>query len=317
VKTPTPVISGDADLRDHTVDGDAELQALVDTWRRADPDGVRMGGVLRRVLDDILDGTRTGRYQWAQLSKVEKTMFGQLVQRELGREFGLADAALLDFEFGGVEFDVTYATGRRWLIPPESVGRLVFLVSLDPIRGRWDAGLVRALPELLSDGMNRDRKRALRDVPEAVQYLSRDALLPQNVIQVLGEDDRRVILTRSSGRQRVEELLRRAQGRLIDRTTIATVARQTDAMKRVRDVQLSLAGEGIAVLIGRIPGHEVLVRELGMPDLDGKVMSVRLVRRSPNAPDQVAGIEIGGEKWVPARPCDPVEPLPHPVRARR
>lgn len=68
-----------------------------------DPSGARTGYAIREALDQIYDGQRTGRWDYTQLMKTEKTHVGTLVEIWLQREFGFDDGDELDYLIAGVD----------------------------------------------------------------------------------------------------------------------------------------------------------------------------------------------------------------------
>ncbi len=218
-------------------------------------------------MNSVLDGARTGRYSLEQLTKTEKAMLGTQVKFEVQREFKLKSARTVDFALGGTEFALRFSTVRQnWSFPRESDGRIALCVTANEKSSLWSAGLIRVELQLLSGGMNQDGKRTLnREGRDAIQWLHRDQPLPDNVLTQLSAFDIDAIFSAATGRQRVTELLRRAQGRLISNNDVATVAMQDDAMRRVREVRPKLAEEGILVLSGNSSEGVETARRLGIP----------------------------------------------------
>jgi hypothetical protein len=98
----------------------------------------------------------------------------------------------------------------------------------------------------------------------------------------------------------VNELFRRALGRRISRAVVATVARQDDPMKRVREnggARDQLRGEGI-VIFGDYAAHQVLASALGLPSPGpGEFVSARLARRT-EADGIARYVRLDGADWV-------------------
>jgi hypothetical protein len=255
---PSPLAPPHADL---------ELTALRTELLRLDPEGSRFADAVRRALDSVLDGSRTGRFKWDQLNKTEKAMLGTRVEFEIQREFRLQPGHSLAFTLGETEFDLKYTRQpHRWMFDAEITGRIALAVAADDKSSTWSAGLIRIQPQLLNHSMNRDGKRTLSvEGRDAIQWLHRDQSLPGNVLVHLSAFDIEAIFSAASGQQRVAELLRRAQRTLISRNAVATVAMQDDAMKRVREARPKLANEGILVLSGSSSKDVETARRLGIP----------------------------------------------------
>jgi hypothetical protein len=112
----------------------------------------------------------------------------------------------------------------------------------------------------------------------------------------------------NGGQLRINELLRRLQGRLIDRTTAITVARQLDGPKRMRDARIHLRPEGTVVL-GNYDHHRTIAQALGLPvPHKGSWVAARLVRHP--AGDPLRTVVISGQRYALARPGEAPEPGP-------
>ena len=206
-----------------------------------------------------------------------------------------------------------------WMIPPEADGKLLLLVQASDEDGTWSAGLLRAAEENLRPAGNRDLKRSLNDRGRAaVRWLHARAPLGENALIRLPEPDVAAVFALPSGQQRVNELFRRAQRIRVSRTVVATVARQDDYMKRVRDgggARDQLRAEGI-VIFGDYAGDQVLASALGLPRPGpGEFVSARLIRRA-------GGSASGAERPSPVSSastgptgCSPPPPIP-PSRRR-
>jgi len=293
--------------------GDPELAAVAAELSALDADGARMGGAIRGALDMLLDGQHTGRYRWNQLHKTEKTHAGTLVEIALARTLHLADGQALDYTIAGADVDCKFSHRMGgWMIPPEADGQLLLLVQASDEDGAWSAGLVRAAGEHLRTAGNRDGKRTLNERGRAaVCWLHARAPLQENALIRLPPTEVAAIFASASGQQRVNELFRRAQRMRVSRTVVATVARQDDYMKRVRDgggARDQLRAEGI-VIFGDYAGDQVLASALGLPRPEaGEFVSARLARRIP--PDGGRSIRLEGADWVLASPADHPGPAP-------
>lgn len=296
---------------------DAGLEQAAQAIIRADPGGRLFAATLRRSFDMLLDGQHTGRYRWDQLDKTEKTHAGTLVEINLQRAFGFADGNRMDYSIAGMDVDCKYSqTLGAWMIPPEAHGQVLLVVWANDAEGKWSAGLVRALPELLNAGGNRDGKRTLNIAGRsAIRWIFAGAPLPENVLLRIPEEDAEAIFADTrNGQRRVDELFRRVQRRRISRTVVATVAMQEDYMKRVRydgGARSNLQAEGIMIL-GQYRSHRDLAERLGIPvPQAGESVSVRL------APYSAHHVHLGtpwailaGRQWTVALPQDPPVTVP-------
>lgn len=281
---------------------DAELIEVFQVLEKADPTGERVGKLMRRTLDQLYDGQRTGRYSWAQLHKTERTHFGTLFEINLRREFDdvIDEGVLLDYRIAGVDVDCKFSQKLfGWMIPPEAFGKLLVVGYVNDTDAEFAFGVVRASAGHLRTSANRDAKVQLNPAGrDAVRWLQRPGQLPPNVLLECDEDTLRSIFAPRSGQQRVNELLRRVTGRRIGRNTIATVAQQDDFMKRVRangGARTSLRPEGLVVLGGDYEQHRRVARELGVDvPQPGEVTSVRV---APAQDDDAFTTFADGQYW--------------------
>lgn len=274
-----------------------------------DPDGARVARVIRSTIDQLYDGQHTGRYKWDQLYKTEKTHCGTLIEINLQREFRFTDGAVMDFLIEGAEVDCKYSQRLGgWMIPPEARNHLCILISAaDGENPIWSMGLVRARDEWLNSGGNRDAKSTLNEAGRlAIRWIWKNSELPPNVLLQLPEEAVNQLMALPSGAQRVYELFRIAQGRIVRRTVIATVAQQEDYMKRVRangGARSALKKEGI-VILGQYDSHARIAESLNIPvPGPGDSISVRVV---PAKMPKDGAAEIAGSFWRVAQPSDPV-----------
>ncbi|MGW3337020.1 NaeI family type II restriction endonuclease [Streptomyces sp. NPDC001009] len=293
---------------------DPALDAVSEKIHRADPDGTRFASAIRRSIDMLLDGQHTGRFRWDQLYKTEKAHLGTLIEINVQREFSFADGSSMDYSIAGADVDCKYSqTLGGWMIPPEAHRHLLLVVWASDEQSKWSAGLVRALPERLNNGGNRDAKKTLNARGRgAIRWLFRDAPLQENMLLRLSRADIDAIFSHRSGQRRVDELFLRAQGRRVSRNVVATVAMQEDYMKRVRyngGSRSRLQPRGI-VILGHYSSHGRIAEVLGLPvPGSGESVSARLVSAGP----QHAGkprVELNGQEWVLAEVGDIDEAVP-------
>jgi hypothetical protein len=291
---------------------DRELETVVRRIRELDPQGERIGLVLRQTLDQLYDGQHSGRYRWDQLHKTEKTHCGTLVEINLHREFGFEDGLTMDYRIADADVDCKYSqTLGGWMIPPESMGHLCLLVSADDQESQWSLGLVRIEDAILSKSGNRDAKKSITAVGRnKIQWVFRDATLPPNILLQLPRQTVDQIMDLPNGQRRIDEIFRVAQGRRIGRGVIATLGQQDDYMKRVRDnggSRSRLKGEGIIVL-GDYEQHQVIAHGLGVPiPRRGEFVSVRV---APAAAPGEGVVTLDGSLWRVAKESDGVTAAP-------
>ncbi|MER6789337.1 NaeI family type II restriction endonuclease [Streptomyces sp. NPDC000658] len=269
----------------------------------------RFASVLRDTIDQLLNGEATGRYDWEQLSKTERTHAGTLVEINLQREFRFTDGDAMDYRIADVDVDCKYSQNfGGWMIPPEAKGHVCLLVWASDYESRWSAGLFRVREAWLNQGGNRDAKLTVKARHrDKIHWLWRDAELPENVLLHMSTADRQAVLGPRSGQQRLNELFRRVQKRPISRNVVRTVAQQKDYMKRVRGnggSRSALKPEGILIMGGDYESHRSVAEQLGLlTPGEGEFISVRVAKRRPHhmgAPY----VTLDDDAWVVATADD-------------
>ncbi|MEU5774291.1 NaeI family type II restriction endonuclease [Streptomyces venezuelae] len=301
----------------------------------------RFRWALRDSLDELLDGQRTGRWAYQHLTKTEKTYLGTAVEVNLTKEFDIDNGEDLDWSIAGLDIDCKFSRDLGgWEIPMEMYlcadhgergGRadhVAVLTWMNDTTSQWAAGIVRVTDERLrwkqernANGhrvraYNRDNKRKLDPgAKSAVHWLwgGLQTDLPTNLLLHLEPEARERILTASrpgrasSGQQRVDQLFREVQDRLIGRQAVLTVAQQDDSPKRARDARIDLRPEGIVVL-GHQGSHPHVARALELPvPIKGEWISTRLVPVSSD--DARPKFSLEGQFWARARE-DELHPEP-------
>ncbi|MEU8886831.1 NaeI family type II restriction endonuclease [Streptomyces sp. NPDC048442] len=287
---------------------DPELAAVYARLGQLDPTGQRFAAVLRNTIDQLLNGEVTGRYDWKDLFKTEKTHAGTIVEINLQREFRFDDGVDMDYQIAGFDVDCKYSqTFGGWMIPPEAVGHLCLLVWANDYQSRWSAGLLRIDRAWLNTGNNRDKKLTVKaEHRNKILWLWHDADLPENVLLHLSPVDQAAVFAPKSGQARLNELFRRAQGRRIGRNVVRTVAQQKDYMKRVRGnggARSALRDEGFLIM-GDYTSHQDIARQLQLPvPHEGEFVSARVVTV---VPEDVARphIFLDGRHWALAHSED-------------
>ncbi|GGQ50082.1 NaeI family type II restriction endonuclease [Streptomyces asoensis] len=301
--TPAEELRGDTEL----LDVHAKLMGMENSRDR-------FAAVLRDTIDQLLNGEVTGRYDWADLFKTERTHAGTLVEINLQREFKFADGESMDYRIAGVDVDCKYSQNfGGWMIPPEARGHLCLLVWASDYESRWSAGLFRVREEWLNQGGNRDAKLTVKARHrDKILWLWRDAVLPENVLLHMSPSDCTAVFASQSGQQRLNELFRRAEKRLISRNVVRTVAQQKDYMKRVRGnggSRSALKPEGFLIM-GDYDSHRSVAEQLGLPKPgEGEFISVRVAKRRPHHRD-APHVVLDGDAWVIATADDSPEAAP-------
>ncbi|MGO8757676.1 MAG: NaeI family type II restriction endonuclease [Terracidiphilus sp.] len=223
--------------------------------------------LIRRAIDEVIDAPRTGRFRLGEVEKTEKTYLGTKIEILLRSFLGFPKGRLLDLSIDGIETDIKNTTGKNWMIPTEAIGHPCILVSEDEVEGLYSFGIFLAREESLTTGGNRDRKKSLSSFgQDKIHWINRNAPYPKNVWEEVDSNLLAKILQPAGGKDRLDVLFRSLQERPISRSMVLAVARQKDAMKRLRKnggARDSLARDGIALLSGNF--DKELIEQLNLP----------------------------------------------------
>jgi hypothetical protein len=288
---------------------DDEVRQVATQLRMLDPNGRLTAQVLRDTFDQIYDGQRTGRYSIENLAKTERTHIGTLVEINMQRRFRFADGDELDFSICGHDVDAKYSMKLGgWMIPIEAQGKICMLIHADDHLAEWSLGVVRTEFSMLN-APNRDMKRSIKSTHlDDVTWIFKKAALPENTILRLPAADRAAIAARRPGSQRVAELMRRAEGHIVNRSSIEATAQQKDSMKRVRangGAADLLADEGYLLLSGTRVAAQRAASELGFPPpMPGTFLPIRVTDADPDT--ALPTTEIDGRRVRVWHPGDPV-----------
>lgn len=263
---------------------------------------LRFGTAIRQSFDEVFDGQRTGRYRLDQLSKVEKSYIGTKIEIVIQDTFGLERGERMDYLIGGEEVDAKWSIRMGgWMIPTEAIGHLCLCITADDDRSLFSVGLIRADLAKLTESRNKDSKARLSPGGlTAMRWLVRDGQLPENLLLHLEEATVTAVLDPDlSGQQRINELFRRVQERIIRREVVLTVAKQDDGPKRVRDARKLLAASNIAIL-GHQNDHPKAAESFGLPvPRKGEWISVSVADADEGEP---GAVEIDGQWKRPIFP---------------
>ncbi|QCP04452.1 NaeI family type II restriction endonuclease [Brevibacterium sp. CS2] len=290
---------------------DSAMEEVAAELLRQDPDGMRWAGVVRRTYDMIYNGQETGRYQWSQLMKTEKTHFGTMFEINAQREFQFSGGDKTDFRIAGHEVDAKWSQiDGGWMLPPEVFDELALVATGNDRESCWSLGLIRVTEDVRRIKVNRDQKTQLNRLGrQSIRWLWRNTELRPNVLLTLSESAVEHIFDSIYGTQRTHRLFREAEGYIVHRNAVATVSKQLDAQKRVRSnggSRGALRSEGYLILSGKY--HRDIASGFGLPLLlADEYISVRVVPT-----DDSTGVLIGGRRWRRAKPGESVtEPAPH------
>jgi hypothetical protein len=258
-------------------DRDESLVEVADWFGSHEDLSLQFARILRKALDEVIDGGRTSRWSVESLEKTEKTYIGTKIEILLKYEMKMIDGNVLDTLIAGHEVDIKCTVLNNWMIPREAVGQLCLLLRIDDVHNVFQVGLIRATDLVLTTAGNRDGKRSISSQGRGhIRWLVENGSLPANFLSTITDETRRQIMRHRSGQSRVNELFRLVQGRIINRNALETVARQLDPMKRMRDARAPLLKEGILVL-GHQDEDPGTARRYGLPvPAKGEAISVRV-----------------------------------------
>lgn len=242
----------------------------VGAWLREQADDLASfyGAVVRRSIDEVLDGPRTGRWDFAQLEKTEKTYVGTKLEIVTRTALKLPRGGSLDLDIEGHPVDVKWSKTSVWQIPIEAVEQLCLCIGgLEEMR-RFRVGLVRCREEYLNPGANRDGKRTLSKAGRAAMLiLVPPTRIPPNFVAEMDLAARDRVMEEPTIQKRVTRLFREIPRTPIPRDAIRTVAQtEGDPMRRVRaDKYAGDPLDGYKILSGKFDNR--VVQALGYPRL--------------------------------------------------
>ncbi len=236
----------------------------------ARPDPPKLfGSAIRQSIDEVLDGPRTGRWDFAQLEKTEKTYVGTKIEIVVRTALGLERGPKLDLEIDGHDLDIKWSMSSAWQIPQEAVGELCLCIGGLKGLSQFQVGIVRCSREHLNKGKNRDLKGTLSSAGrEAMVFLVEPTRLPTNFVAEMDSDIRNEVMSQKSIQERVATLFLRLPYTPIPRSAVATAARTTgDPMRRVRaDSHAVDPLQGMSIVSAKY-GKKTL-EALGQPPMD-------------------------------------------------
>jgi hypothetical protein len=206
---------------------------------------------IRQAIDEVIDGSRTGRYRYGELESQEKAYIGTRIEIVVRTEFELEPEGKLDTVIAGHPVDFKWSAKGHWMIPTEAVGELCLLLKGDEVGGTFSVGLVRCEEEWLNEGANKDGKRTISKAGKKnILWLVKDGHLPASFLSTLDPETREAVLAQPAGQARVREFFKRVTRRPVPREVIPTLAVQEDPMRRVRQDKQADGLAGLKILSG-------------------------------------------------------------------
>lgn len=253
-------------------------QALAEVWswlqdypRRA-KEGLDLEATfsrsIRQAIDEVIDGSRTGRYRYQELESQEKAYIGTRIEIVVRTKFELEPEGRLDTVIAGHPVDFKWSAKGGWMIPTEAVGELCLILKGDEVGGTFSVGLVRCSADRLNKGANKDGKRTLNKAGRAaIRWLVEDGHLPASFLSTLDDETRDAVLAQPPGQARVREFFKRVMRRPVPREVIPTLAVQEDPMRRIRRDRGGASLDGMKILSGHFNVSSKAAEELGYEPL--------------------------------------------------
>jgi hypothetical protein len=249
-------------------------QPLEDVWnwlqdhpRRAKDDldlEATFSRAIRQAIDEVIDGSRTGRYRYEELEKQEKAYIGTRIEIVVRTRFELEREGKLDTVIAGHPVDFKWSARGDWMIPKEALGELCLLLAGDEDGGTFSVGLVRCEERLLRKGRNQDVKGQLSAAgKQEVRWLVKDGVLPISFLATLDAETREAVLAQPVGQARIREFFTRVTRRAVPRELIPTLAVQADPMRRVRQDKKTDGLAGLKILSGHYKASKEAAEVLG------------------------------------------------------
>lgn len=233
-----------------------------------DPFRAKLLSFFRSAIDEVIDTARTGRKFFCDLEKTEKTYLGTKFEILLRDWLQVPRGVFLDLLIGDREVDVKSTTGggSGWMIPPEAIDQFCILLRVNEVKATCAVGLVRARPDYLRGGQNRDAKTSLSAAgTRNIWWLVSDFPYTPNFWTLIDDNLAKQIMSSGKGKKRLAALFETCIGLPISRVQVAAIAAQDDFMKRIRrngGARDLLAPKGIAILYSET--DQKLIRDLAI-----------------------------------------------------
>jgi Restriction endonuclease NaeI len=233
---------------------------------------------IREALDDVIDGRRTRRRLYKQLSPTEKTYCGVRIESALVRNLKLPFGRKLDVSFDGIDADIKASSREGWMIGPGQRGGILLLLSFSEERRVFSAGMIRAHPEFLNPGSNRDAKLSLSaQGKQHIRWILRDEELPVSILASLTKSEYDHILEATTRAERVKRFLQHVPLYVpFPRRVIETVVGGDDPLRGTRADRRGRGRHPLGSFRVLSYQRNKAVRALGQPPLaKGEHMKVR------------------------------------------
>jgi hypothetical protein len=195
------------------------------------------GDLVRRAVDEVLDGPRTGRWHIDQLEKTEATYVGTKVEILLRTALELEHGGFMDLDIDGRPVDIKWSKTSVWQIPREAVNQVCLCIGGLKKMTRFQVGVIRCRPAYFTPGDKQgDKKRTLSVTGRAAMVpLVTSAEIPPNFVAEMDPDLRTAVMAEPTIQRRVTALFKALPYVPIPRNAIQTIARTPgDPIRRTR-----------------------------------------------------------------------------------
>jgi hypothetical protein len=225
---------------------------------------------IREGIDELLDGRRTQRVAYADLTRSERSYCGVRIESILTRHLELPPGVVLDVAVAEIDVDIKVSATGRWMIAPAQLGGVVLLIQFAEATQSFSVGVARAHREFMNPSNTRDAKRSFSAYAKRyIRWLATDETLPVSVLQRLDRAALLHIFEASARAERLRRCLEHIPAYLpFPRSIIETVVGGDDPLRGVRADATRFRGRhplgAVRVLSYQRNGW---VRALGFPPL--------------------------------------------------
>lgn len=259
---------------------DPELDALEATLR-ADAEFVQtVRRSVRQGIDEVIDGRRTRRRAYDELSTPEKSFCGIRIESALVQHLDLKPGRALDVSLHGVDVDVKASSREAWNIGPRQLGGVLLLVGFSEERGQFSVGLIRGYEKFMNPSRTRDAKRTLnRYAKKQIRWIGLNERLPITMLASLSDAAYRDIFRATARAERVKRCARHLPFHVpFPRRVLEIVVGGDDPLRGTRADSALTGGGGHPLGDIRIASFQTnnLLKVAGLPTLArGEHMKVR------------------------------------------
>jgi hypothetical protein len=190
---------------------------------------------IREALDDVIDGRRTRRFSYSELSSSEKSFCGVRIESVLVRNLELPPGVLLDVCLDGIDFDIKASSSGNWMIGPAQIDGPLLVIGFSELRRMFSVGLIRAYGGFMNPSRTRDSKRSLSAYAKRhIRWLARNEELPVSVLSGLPADAYAHVLAATARAERLRRLAYVPDYVPFPRSAIETVVGGDDPLRGTR-----------------------------------------------------------------------------------